>query len=522
MNGEFRRLVLALLSAAMIANGAHTSYPPQAVAAEVLRQPAPSIALARGLIEVAEFDHALTVLKQLDVTDDSAAPQIDLLVGRIFLSIGKPGKALEYFERASFASHDVEAEANLAIAEAKLALGELTQARRSATLALQGDPDLVGAHLVLASADQRIGHGAEAMAQLRKLQSERPESGGLAIVVARYLTQQDGPAAGLHELDAFLSRHPDAPAVLNTRAQLLWANGQAAEAVTARRKVAQIYRSRGENGRADALTMWIAAVEPPLPPPQAAKTKPMPPAEQIRPARPVVQAARSPHPAAVLARPEPLPFAPGSAIMTGSGIVVEGGRQIVTNRHVIEGAREIAVRNGTGHVRKARLAKVSPDDDLALLEIDSPFPEGAATAFADLVDPAPGRAAIVMGYPLIGVLGDEQPALTEGIVAKTLGLGNDANTFQMTAKVNKGNSGGPVFDKRGRLLGVAVGKMDSGDIAKKNGTQTEDMNIGIKASRILRFLGKTARPSPQGRPEMSLEDLYQNMLPKAVLVATQK
>jgi S1-C subfamily serine protease len=179
------------------------------------------------------------------------------------------------------------------------------------------------------------------------------------------------------------------------------------------------------------------------------------------------------------------------------------------------------VRNGTGHVRKARVAKLSQDDDLALLEIDRPFPEGAIVPFSDIVQPVAGRAAIVMGYPMIGLLGDEQPALTEGIVAKAAGLGNDPNTFQLTSKINKGNSGGPVFDKRGRLLGVAVGKADSVKVFEKTGTVVEDMNIGIKGGRILAFLGKS--PSRETEPpEMSLEDLYREMLPRAVLIVGQK
>jgi S1-C subfamily serine protease len=223
-----------------------------------------------------------------------------------------------------------------------------------------------------------------------------------------------------------------------------------------------------------------------------------------------------------LTSPEPLPFAPGSSYTSGSGIVLEGGRLIVTNRHVIEGMRRIFVRNGTGHVRAARVVKVSQEDDLALLEIDAPFPEGAVIRFADMVDPAPGRSAMVMGYPLVDLLGDDQPALTEGIVAKITGLGNDSKTFQMTTKINKGNSGGPVFDRQGRMMGVTVGQTDAADIYRKSGYLVEDMNFGIKADRILHFLGRPATPSAARGADIDLEDLYRSMLPRVVLVAAQR
>jgi S1-C subfamily serine protease len=223
-----------------------------------------------------------------------------------------------------------------------------------------------------------------------------------------------------------------------------------------------------------------------------------------------------------LPSPEPLPFAPGSTYTSGSGIVLEGGLLIVTNRHVIEGTRRIFVRNGTGHVRSARVVKVSDEDDLALLEIGTPFPEAAVIRFADMVDPVPGRAAVVMGFPLVDLLGDDQPALTEGIVAKNTGLSNDPKTFQMTTKINKGNSGGPVFDRQGRMMGVTVGQTDAADIFKRSGYLVEDMNIAIKADRILRFLGRPATPSAGRGTDMDLEDLYRVMLPRVVLVAAQK
>jgi S1-C subfamily serine protease len=202
-------------------------------------------------------------------------------------------------------------------------------------------------------------------------------------------------------------------------------------------------------------------------------------------------------------------------------LVLEGGRQIITNRHVVENSKSIVVRNGTGHLRKAKVVRVSNDDDLALLEIDSPFPDGAAMPYSEFAEPATGRSAILMGYPMISLFGDEQPALSEGIIAKATGLGDDPGTFQMTTKLNKGNSGGPVFDRKGQLLGIAVGKIDSEGIMKSSGMHVEDINIGIRVGRILRFLGRQAT-KPVTMPEMNLEDLYQQMLPRAVLIVGQK
>jgi len=507
-------------------------------------RPIPSMELARSLIDAEQFEQAVSILKQLDTTDATTSAQIDLLFGRIYLSIGKPAKALGFFEEASFASLDGEAEAYLGLAEADLALGDLAKARRNAALALKSDPDLIAAHLVLARADLRIGKAAEAATRLRQLQRDREKSEDVAIVLARFLAQQDAPTAGIAELERFVRQVPTSAGAYDALGQMMWATGRKAEAVQARDTARQLYLDRGQTGRSEAMAAWIKAVDPqgklkaqdttveePAKPIQSELQRPIPPKEAPPPKaqpRPPVEAAPAPPPpprkvtqAVALAQPEPFPIAPGSPIMTGSGVVLEGGRQIITNRHVVEGITTLYVRNGTGYLRKARIAKVSNEDDLALLEIEKPFPEGAVTPISDIIQPTAGRAAIVMGYPLIGLLGDEQPALTEGIVAKAAGLGNDPNTFQMTTKINKGNSGGPVFDKRGHLLGVAVGKTDSAAIYQKTGTLLEDMNIGIKGGRILAFLGKTAT-AESAAPEMGLEDLYQQMLPRAVLIVGQK
>lgn len=495
---------------------------------------------AEALIQAEEFGQAVAVLRAVPLEDRAMAARVDLLLGRIYLALGKPAKALEFFEAASFASLQDEAAAYLGLAEAKLALGALGQARRNAEAALRSDPDLVSAHLVLALIDQRLGQSTDAEARLEQLEQDRPDSEAVAIVAARYAAQNDSPDAGAARLARFVQQFPLSPAALDQLAQFEWAAGRRVAAVRARIQASRLFEANGQHGRVAAIAAWLNGVdpqgklrdlaakepEPPppivVPPPTVQATRPVDPTPPPAPSSPPASG-RKATVAPVLAQPEPLPFASGSPIMTGSGIVLEGGRMIVTNRHVVEGIRVVAVRNGTGHVRRARIARISSEDDLALLEIDTPFPEGSVQPFSQIVDANPGRPAIVMGYPLIGILGDEQPALTEGIVAKTMGLGNDPNGFQMTTKINKGNSGGPVFDRSGRLIGVAVAKVDVAGIFEKRGFLVEDMNLGIKASRILRFLGQAGRADQPDVPaEVTLEDLYQQMLPRVVLIAGQK
>jgi len=481
-----------------------------------------------SLLAAERYDQAIPLLKDIDAKGQITGADTALLLGRIYLGLGKPGKAAEFFEQAEMSSLSVEADARLGLAESRLGLGDLAGARKAAEAVLRADPDQVGGHLVLALVDQRLGRSDAAAARLGRLRSERPDSEDAALAAARFRALKDGPAAAQDDLRRFVATHPRAADAWDRIGLYAWGQGRAAEAVEARKTARAIYAEQGRQGRIEAIDQWLAIigpvekakpVEPPPPPPPPARPRveaaPLPPPPA--PPRPAPKAVQ----ASIQMPPEPLPFPPGSPIMTGSGIVLEGGRRIVTNRHVIDGQREIAVRNGSGHVRMARVVRTAPEDDLALLEIDTPFPDAPALPLARLADPAPGRAAVVLGYPLIGILGDEQPALTEGIVAKTAGLANDPKTFQITAKINRGNSGGPVFDRQGRLIGIAVGKMDSADIVAKGGPPPEDINFAIKAGRLLAFLG-TQPARDEAGAEMDLEELYRQMLPRAVLVAGRK
>lgn len=93
--------------------------------------------------------------------------------------------------------------------------------------------------------------------------------------------------------------------------------------------------------------------------------------------------------------------------------------------------------------------------------------------------------------------------------------------FLITSKMNKGNSGGPIFDRQGRLIGVAVAKLDTTAIYEKKGVLPEDVNIGIKASRLLSFINRNGGGNQSAAPKISLEELYQAMLAKVVLVAAE-
>jgi S1-C subfamily serine protease len=543
--------------------------------------PTDDIARAEALIEVERFDRALGLLEKAEIADSLQMQRMDMALGRIFLGLGKPSRALEFFEKAANATAD-DAPALAGMAQCELALGQMAKARRHAEMALKTDPDLPAARLTLALVDERSGRREAAAQRLAALAQSMPDAEEVAVLRARFTATWDRPQAA-QQLRDFVSSHPFAAHAEDALGRVMWDMGRHDLAVRHRRHAAELFAGLDNQARVEAINAWIAAVALPnqsapppvavppagtpppvttpptasplpvlVPPPPHAPFPPssgesLPPRHTFPPSsteppqqHPGFPPSSSEPPAPVGAPQAPvdvtplpkratavppqfptaLPFEPGTKLRTGSGIVLEGGRRVLTNRHVVSGMVKIAVRTGTGQLQMARVVAMADDDDLALLELPAPFPGETGFPLSRLAAPRAGRAIILMGYPLAGLLGDMVPSLTEGVVSKGTGLRDDPGTFQLSAKMNRGNSGGPIFDRRGNLIGVAVAKLDT-TVTPKDVGAIEDVNLGIASDRIARFIKASMPAQTAPGTEMAAEDLYETMLPRVVLIAGQ-
>lgn len=146
---------------------------------------------------------------------------------------------------------------------------------------------------------------------------------------------------------------------------------------------------------------------------------------------------------------------------SGTGFALNNG-YIVTNYHVIENARSISIQGIKGNfVKKYKATIIATDkyNDLALLRIvDSGFngfgsiPYNVKTSVSDV-----GEEVFVLGYPLTSTMGDEIK-LTTGVISSKTGFQGDVSLYQISAPIQPGNSGGPLFDNRGNLIGVVNAK----------------------------------------------------------------
>jgi putative serine protease PepD len=153
------------------------------------------------------------------------------------------------------------------------------------------------------------------------------------------------------------------------------------------------------------------------------------------------------------------PFGPGggTARAEGTGFVYDKAGNIVTASHVVEGATAIQVRFHDGSVAKATLVGNDPSSDTAVIKVSVPSAKLKPLALADSSNVEPGQGAVAIGSPF----GYEE-SITAGIVSavdRSIEAPNGysiPNAIQTDAPINHGNSGGPLIDASGKVIGVNV------------------------------------------------------------------
>ena len=135
-------------------------------------------------------------------------------------------------------------------------------------------------------------------------------------------------------------------------------------------------------------------------------------------------------------------------VATGSGFAV-AARRLVTNRHVVEGAEELQLDTWDGRSVSVAVHRVAYLHDLALIETLEPLPRVARLA-AD--DPEPEAPVTAVGFPRGGPLAQTRGRVVDLVAGAR--LGEHGKVLRVSAAVTHGNSGGPLLDQAGRVIGV--------------------------------------------------------------------
>ena len=160
---------------------------------------------------------------------------------------------------------------------------------------------------------------------------------------------------------------------------------------------------------------------------------------------------------------------------TGTGFVVSSERHVLTNDHVVDECAEVRIAPSLATTVVAR----DQASDLALLKI-SAGNAGAVAAFRQGRGIRPGDDVVVVGYPLRSYLASEMH-VTRGSVSALAGPGDDRRFFQITAPVQPGNSGGPVLDSAGNIVGVVMAKLNAIEVAHATGDIPQNVNFAVGA-----------------------------------------
>ena len=151
----------------------------------------------------------------------------------------------------------------------------------------------------------------------------------------------------------------------------------------------------------------------------------------------------------------------GGGSGSGTGFLVSNNGYIMTNSHVIESASSIKVKGINGDFSTSHPARMILEDkanDLALLKIDAMSLDTTLPYMLRPKNVETGEDVFVLGYPLITSMGEEIK-LTTGIVSSRSGYQGSMASYQISAQVQPGNSGSPVFDRNGSLVGVVNSKI---------------------------------------------------------------
>jgi len=253
---------------------------------------------------------------------------------------------------------------------------------------------------------------------------------------------------------------------------------------------------RGFRGAACAFILAATACTPQLGP----GTEPLP-AAAAPPAAPSSDSAsdHAAYIAQVLARPVPPALQGLREVSEGTGFYVAPDA-LVTNFHVAGHCSAVTAGNGAeGQETLAHLVAGDQADDLALLTVDLP---GQPAAFETELYTEQGLDLAIVGYPAHGLA--VRIAELSPVSAEQTNLLADRPTYPFHGEVHPGNSGSPVLDDTGAVIGVVVQKIDTPAVYRRTGEVIDDIGIAIANRVVLSFLAANHISILHAEPAMPL------------------
>jgi len=191
----------------------------------------------------------------------------------------------------------------------------------------------------------------------------------------------------------------------------------------------------------------------------------------------------------------PRPTKPSSDEPTasGSGFFITDDGLFISNEHVVEDSTRIEVKTIAGK-KSATVLRIDKDKDLALLRVS--VVRGSVPPLIVATNNVPlGSQVFTIGYPLVELQG-ARPKFTDGKVSSVAGIHDDPDQMQISVAVQPGNSGGPLADTDGDVVGVIVARLNDLRVLELAGSVPQNVNYAVKGSTLIRFLKENQALAP--------------------------
>jgi S1-C subfamily serine protease len=170
----------------------------------------------------------------------------------------------------------------------------------------------------------------------------------------------------------------------------------------------------------------------------------------------------------------------------GSGFFISTDGYLVTNHHVVDGATRVDVRTQKG-TKVANVVATDSANDLAILKIEDTT---KALRLSDVGGVKPGESVYAVGFPMPDLQGFS-PKVTAGVISALSGLRDDVTKLQIDAAVQPGNSGGPLVNKEGDVVGVVVARLNDEVAWKESNALPQNVNFGVKVGYLRALIERT-------------------------------
>ena len=167
---------------------------------------------------------------------------------------------------------------------------------------------------------------------------------------------------------------------------------------------------------------------------------------------------------------------------SGSGFFISADGYLITNNHVVKGARRVKVKTADG-IFPATVVRTDSTNDLALVKVSGKFKAlPVSTSEVQL-----GDAVFTIGFPDPKLQGTD-PKYTDGKISSLEGIQDDPTEFQISVPVQPGNSGGPLVDMAGNVKGVIVARLNDFAALRSAGGLPQNVNYAVKGNCLRNFL----------------------------------